>query len=374
MKKSLLALAVLGAFAGAASAQSSVTVYGVVDLGVAKGNGGTSQNNGSPGSLNATFNPGAKAYQVRQSRGSRLGFRGNEDLGGGLSAQFLIEHRFTPDNGAAAATFWDGGSYVQLTHAAAGSVYLGRWYTPIFWVNLKTDPFGYDGVGQAGVKGLAGYYTGGQVTGGSGVRTSNTVGYKTPTWGGFTVNLATGLGEGAAGVGRTDGINAEFTSGPIYVGAGYEKVNGGAPSANVTAPTGAIVNGDGASVFNVGAAYNFGFIRPIAYFAQSKNGLGNSKTNTYWHLGLTAPVGPGVIKALYSQLDPEVTSGVLLSASATVPPFSGAQTANLKQTKIAVGYDYFLSKRTRVYADYSTGKEDTKTNNNAYNIGIRHDF
>ncbi len=343
MKKSLLALAVLGAFAGAVSAQSSVTIYGVVDEGITKGNGGTATNNGGNGT--------SKAWQVKQARGSRLGFRGNEDLGGGLSAQFLIEHRFTPDNGAAAATFWDGGTYVQLTHAAAGSVYLGRWYTPAFWVALKTDPFGWDGVGQVGSKAWAGY-----LTGGSGVRTSNTVGYKTPNWGGFTVNLATGLGEGTTG--RTDGVNAEFTSGPIYVGVGYEKVSGG-PATTATS-----ANGDGASLINVGAAYNFGFIRPIVYFGQSKLGVGNSKTNTFWEVALTAPAGPGNIKFAFGVLDPESTVNI------------GAvlQTANQKQTKAAIGYDYFLSKRTRVYADYSAAKEDNRTNNSVFNLGVRHDF
>src|SRR5687768_3851499 len=119
MKKSLLALAVLGAFAGAASAQSSVTIYGSVDMAVMKSNGGTAGNNGNP-------NGTTKAWTLNQSNGSRLGFRGNEDLGGGLSAQFQIEHRFTPDDGNAATPFWAGRSYVQLSSASAGRVYLGR--------------------------------------------------------------------------------------------------------------------------------------------------------------------------------------------------------------------------------------------------------
>src|SRR6185503_18517156 len=140
MKKSLLALAVLGAFAGAASAQSSVTIYGSLDLAVTKGNGGTAANNGANGT--------SEAWIMKQSASSRLGFRGNEDLGGGLSAQFQIEHRFTPDDGAAANPFWAGRSYVQLTSAAAGSVYLGREYDPAFWPAVKSDPFGWDGVGQ----------------------------------------------------------------------------------------------------------------------------------------------------------------------------------------------------------------------------------
>jgi predicted porin len=128
MKKSLLALAVLGAFAGAASAQSSVTIYGTVDLAVAKSNGGNA-NNPTQGGINTQSN----SYQVIQGHANRLGFRGNEDLGGGLSAQFQIEHRLTPDDGAAANPFWAGRSYIQLSSATAGRVYLGRDYTPAFW-------------------------------------------------------------------------------------------------------------------------------------------------------------------------------------------------------------------------------------------------
>ena len=348
MKKSLLALAVLGAFAGAASAQSSVTIYGVVDMGITKGNGGTAPNNGA--------NSTSKAWQVKQARGSRLGFRGNEDLGGGLSAQFLIEHRFVPDTGTVTPSatttspnFWDGGSYVQLTHAAAGSVYLGRWYTPAFWIALKTDPFGWDGVGQVGSKAWAGFLT--PTTNGAGVRTTNTVGYKTPSWGGFTANVAVGLGE--ANIPRDTGLNAEFTSGPIYAGLGYEKVSGNGSPAAGQVTTGNPV--DGNSLVNFGFAYNFGVIRPIFYYGRSKTGAGSVNTNKFWQLALTAPIGPGVLKAQYFDLDP--------------------QGATNSENKFSIGYDYFLSKRTRIYVDYAAAKkEGAFTNNTAFDLGIRHDF
>src|SRR5262245_51148723 len=126
MKKSLLALAVLGAFAGAASAQSSVTIYGSLDLGIAKSNGGTAGNNGGQAGNGAQ----AKAWTLQSANAPRLGFRGNEDLGGGLSAQFQIEHRFNPDTGQVnnLGIFWQGRSYMQLSSAAAGRIYLGRDY------------------------------------------------------------------------------------------------------------------------------------------------------------------------------------------------------------------------------------------------------
>ena len=96
MKKSLLALAVLGAFAGAASAQSSVTLYGKLDLGFAKAAGSADK-------------------QVADGSRSRVGFRGVEDLGGGLKALFQFEHRFNPDDGTVTnAAFWYGISTVGL--------------------------------------------------------------------------------------------------------------------------------------------------------------------------------------------------------------------------------------------------------------------
>ena len=357
MKKSLLALAVLGAFAGAASAQSSVTIYGQIDQGITKGNGGTAPNNGANGT--------SEAWQLKQAHGSRLGFRGNEDLGGGLSAQFLIEHRFAPDTGqvnpsavSANPNFWDGGTFVQLTSAAAGSVYLGRWYTPAFWVNLKTDPFGYDGVAQVGTKGLAGYLA--PTTNGGSVRTNNTVGYKTPNLGGFTANAAVGLGE--ANIGRDTGFNAEYTAGPIYAGLGYDKVSGaGTLAVGQTAAGNAV---DGNSLVNIGFAYNFGFIRPIVYFARSKTGAGSVNTNKMAQVALTAPIGPGVLKAMYLRFKPQDAKN---------------------EQKFGIGYDYFLSKRTRLYADYAQAKKDGVnaaavpagtgySNNSAFNLGVRHDF
>lgn len=359
MKKSLLALALLGAYAGGAWAQSSVTIYGIIDESVARGNGGTAGT--TPGATpGAARTAGAaalvdKAWQVRDGGpGSRLGFRGNEDLGGGLSAQFLIEHRFSPDTGAQNGTpFWMGGSYVQLTSSAAGSVYMGRWYSPIFWISLKTDPFGYGGISQVGTLTFANYLNPSAV--GPGARTTNTAGYKTPNLGGFTANLAVGLSEGAT-VGRDVGFNAEYTAGPIYAGIGYDKVSGGTPTFSGT--TGAV---DGNSVVNAGFAYNFGFIRPMVAYAKSKTRTGSVVDSNALSFGLTAPVGPVVVKAQYTQRNTDAA------------PAAGVA-VDVKLKKLGLGVDYFLSKRSKVYLDYAQVKETNLTNNNAFALGVRHDF
>lgn len=356
MKKSLLALAVLGAFAGVASAQSSVTIYGIIDQSVAKGNGGTAGVSTGVAALGTS-----KAWQVRDGGpGSRLGFRGNEDLGGGLSAQFLIEHRFSPDTGstntgtqpAATSAFWFGGSYAQLTSKAAGSVYLGRWYSPAFWISLKTDPWGYGGISQVGALTFANYSNPSAV--GLGARTTNTVGYKTPNWGGFTANVAVGLGEG--GTGRDVGVNAEYTSGPIYAGLAYDKVTGG--PATFSATSGAV---DGNSLIVAGFAYNFGFIRPMVSYATSETRTNSAVDSDTLSFGLTAPAGPGLIKAQYTQRNTDAA------------PLAGVA-ADIKLKKLGLGYDYFLSKRTKLYVDFAQVKETSQTNNNAFALGVRHDF
>jgi predicted porin len=326
MKKSLLALAVLGAFAGAASAQSSVTIYGSIDQAVSRGNGGTATNQGANGT--------SKAWLVRQSNTSRLGFRGNEDLGGGLSAQFQIEHRFNPDDGAQnAAVFWQGRSYVQLSSATMGRVYLGREYTPAFWPAVKSDPFGWDGVAQGGMTMFAGYAST------SGSRVNNTVGYKTPNFGGFTVNAAVGLGEGVTS--RANGFNAEYGAGPIYAALGFEKLTGG-PAAT-----------DGNSLVNLAFHYDLGMVKPMAYVARAKVAAG-TLSNKYWQIGALAPVGPGNVKAFYGRLDPAGANNV--------------------QNKLGLGYDYALSKRTNLYGDVSFAKEDQRTNNRAFALGVKHTF
>lgn len=349
MKKSLLALAVLGAFAGAASAQSSVTIYGSIDLAVTKGNGGTAANNGANGT--------SKAWIEKQSNSSRLGFRGNEDLGGGLSAQFQIEHRFTPDDGAVPSTqpFWQGRSYVQLSSTTMGRVYLGREYTPAFWIQNKSDPFGNDGVAQFGAAiSYAGFNTPSTVvTSGTNTRTSNTVGYKSPNFNGLTVNAAVGLGEAA--VPRDTGFNVEYAAGPIYAGFAYEKLNG------LTAAA-----GDGNSLVNLALHYDFGMVKPIFYYARAKV-AGGTLTNKTALIGALAPIGPGNLKVGYARETRE----------AVAPNTLG----NI--SKFGLGYDYPLSKRTNLYADVSVVRQNddvtagvvtSYTNNRAAAFGVKHTF
>jgi predicted porin len=333
MKKSLLALAVLGAFAGAASAQSSVTIYGLVDLAITKGNGGTAPN--------VAANGLSEAYIMKQSSSSRLGFRGNEDMGGGLSAQFQLEQRFTPDDGVESTPLYGGRSFVQFTHSAAGSIYMGREYGPEFWPAVKTDPFGWDGVAQISSMQYAGYST--ALNGASSVRTSNTAGYR-GKFGPVSAQLAVSLSEGSATAGRVVGGNVEYAGGPIYVGVGFSNTTDG--------------TNDGHRLVNIGGAYDLGMVRPILYYGQSKVGPAGNVTGKDFMVALTAPIGPGKLKAAWSRLDPNDVVN------------------NDRITKIGLGYDYSLSKRSNVYVDYGRGTSQAPgtTTNQAVAVGMKHVF
>src|SRR5206468_9152573 len=133
MKKSLLALAVLGAYAGVASAQSSVTLFGTLDVG--------------PKYLKNSGRARQLSEQTDGINSSELRFQGIEDLGGGLKAGFNVRSGMNPDTGTANAKFWNRRSTVSL-YSNAGELRLGRDYVPTFWTQALFDPFGFNGIGS----------------------------------------------------------------------------------------------------------------------------------------------------------------------------------------------------------------------------------
>src|SRR5438105_2978235 len=193
MKKSLLVLAILAAQAGLASAQSNVTLYGVVDLGIER----------------TSLSPGASVLRLSSGiqSGSRWGLKGKEDLGGGLSAAFQLESGFDASTGAPG----QGGrafgrqAWVGL-NGGFGSLKLGRQYTPIFGALDTIDPFGTGITGDG--SGISAVFRG------YGVRMDNAVNYSTPSMGGFSAEAAYGFGEvpGSTSVGSQYGLSGTYAS------------------------------------------------------------------------------------------------------------------------------------------------------------------
>lgn len=319
MKKSLLALAVLGAFAGAAVAQSSVTLYGRVDLSVGKGSGVSDK-------------------RMANGSGSRLGVRGTEDLGGGLQALFNIEHRYNADTGAisSAARFWHGRSIVGL-QGGFGQVVLGREYSTAFLQSqLVADPWGWDNVVNGTMGGSGGNSN---VTGGGIVR----VRYDSA----LTYRIsASGFSFGAQIAEASDSIDnfgsrpinfaVSYAAGPLTAGFGYERTG--------------VEGVEKAKWMTLNAAYSFGSFKVGGLLGRGDHANGDSRKS--WLLTATAPVGAGEFRASYGRLKGD--------AGTLSKPF-------------ALGYHYSLSKRTTVYADLLNDSESASSKT-GYDFGIKHNF
>lgn len=313
MKKSLLALAALTAFAGAASAQSSVTLYGRVDLSFNKAVGNDAKN-------------------ISNGSGSRLGFRGVEDLGGGLSAFFNIEHRFNADTGADSSgnvRTWNGRSLVGL-RGGFGEVAFGREYTTAFLgTQLIADPWGWDTVAaQNGITGLGGIAK---------VRNDSSITYKI---------AASGFSFGAQIAEQADAINnfqskplnfnLGYAAGPLNVSFGYEK----------TGREGA----GNEKMWSAQASYNFGAFKPGFYYG--KGTALNGADHKGMMFTVTAPMGAGEFRASYGNLKANDTQ---------------------VSKRLAAGYHYSMSKRTTLYVDFANDSE-AATSKSAYDVGIKHAF
>jgi predicted porin len=291
MKKSLLALAVLSAFAGAASAQSSVTLSGRVDAGVIRSNGQWSMG-GSQSGYNA------------------LTFSGREDLGGGMNAFFTLNHRFRINTGevnnpGGASNFYRN-VFVGLG-GGFGDVRLGRMLMPLQEWNGAFDAFdtGY----------VSSTHTGGiNAT----VRATNAIYYRSPSLGGLFVHAAIAAGEGqingecGCGVGATSerpvGFAVGYAGGPFRAVLAYDR------------------NGVKEKTWGLYGGYNAGFANFMAQYEKGDKALGALDV-ARWSLSAKVPLGAVTFKAGYTKWSDEDVK------------------------KLGVGLQYDLSKRTNLYTD-----------------------
>ena len=310
MKKSLLALAVLGAYAGVASAQSSVTLYGTVDV-----NGRYVKNDGS-----------SKRMSLSQDgiNSSQLGLRAIEDLGGGLKAGFNIISGVNPDTGTANAKFWNRRSTISL-FSQAGELRLGRDYVPTFWNLTLFDAFGTNGLGDS--------TTTSQLY--NGTRSDNAIQYFLPSnIGGFYGQFMLAAAEGGSNADRPAryvGGRVGFAAGPFDVAGSYSQERYAA-AGNVTSshPGGlalAMPNGGEHKTWNVGGSYDFGVAKLLAYYDHES--IPNASEKRFSVSGVV-PLGQGEVHVGYdrSKLD--------TARDRTV-------------SEIKATYQYNLSKRTAMY-------------------------
>ncbi|WP_292937789.1 porin [Noviherbaspirillum sp.] len=356
MKKSFLALAVLAAFAsiaGSAAAQSSLTIYGVVDAGIDHQTGGV---NGAVTKLSSGM-----------QNSNRIGFKGVEDLGGGASALFVLENGFGVDTGSAlqGGALFGRQAFVGLK-SNLGALTMGRQYTPIFGALCgELDPFS---CGLAGTAANLMSQGGTPTGGGNAARTNNSVKYATPLVAGFSADVTYGFGEvaGNTSAARTVGAQLGYTNGKLTVRLAHNNVN------DITASTSAkttVLGGKyncGAATVHLAYAINKG-----AYTGNTNVPLADSRDVL---LGVSVPFGASTFLASY-----------IRKSDKTV--------ASNDANQIALGYTYALSKRTNVYTSYaridntvanragSAGGFYTVGNateggsgDRAFNVGVRHTF
>ncbi|MBT2337324.1 porin [Variovorax paradoxus] len=335
MKKSLTAFAALAA-CGLASAQSSVTLFGVVDAGVTY-QSATSRDTATGASVKSSKTSLANSGY----NSSRIGFRGTEDLGGGLAASFWLEAPITNDDGATGISTFSRRSTVSLS-GGFGELRLGRDYTPTFWNDTVFDPFGTNGSGSSVINTVSGS-TG--LNNANYVRASNSVGYfLPPNLGGFYGQLQYSLHENAS-TDATSTTAATSSTAGRYVGGRFGYANG---PLDVALGVGQSTAVDTTALerkvqtINLGASYDFGPVKLYGELSNVKNkfdlAAGNSHDSYNGYLiGASMPVGAGMIRASYSQV--RYNEGA-----------AGITGEDPLARKFAIGYVHNLSKRTALYA------------------------
>jgi len=345
MKKSLIALAVAGAFAAPAmAATSNVDVYGLMHFAI------------------EDTNVNGQDLQVTD-RVSRIGFKGSEDLGGGLKAIWQIEQQINATNSAnttvttstATITTSGGHSYTH-NHTASvgngafggaglrntfiglsgsfGTVLMGRHDTPYKLGTLSLDPFvdtmaDYNAMpdGVALVNATHDY------------RSPQAIAYISPTWSGFHFAVAAIATNTAANLNNNDTFDAVsatavYSNGPLFASLSYQDVN---------------VLGANDTATKLGLGYTFGDAK-VGFIYEDVE-----KTEANWLINGVYNMGPIALKAEYGRSNPDA---------------AGAPTKNA----YALGVDYNLSKRTTAYALYTRGDDKVASSVSGYAIGLKHSF
>lgn len=359
MKKSLLALSVIGAFAGVAHAQSSVTIYGLVDTGVSYNSNVTKAAPGTGTGNKFALNSGV-------INGSRIGFKGVEDLGGGLNAVFQLETGFSNDTGAndaATGELFRRKSVVGLS-GGFGTVLAGRQTDFLDDVGALTSVADFGGIVQNVGSGAARL---------QGTRTNNSIRYNTANLNGFTGSLIYGFGEkaGKTSDGQAYGIGGKYENSGLALAAAYYQSKGnGADTGTTAAPA----EKTALKTFTLAASYQLNeAARVYANWSRTKNPVSTTieKQDSY-------DLGGSYL----------LSNNIKLIGSVQHARLTQIGASKGKLTQVNLGADYLLSKRTDIYTVVSylkakdtvnpgIGKDNRgefNGNQTAVNVGIRHRF
>jgi predicted porin len=325
MKKTLIALAAVAA-TGAAFAQSTVTIDGQVDLGVVK----------PIGANGARIDVTNGANQIR--------FRGSEDLGGGLRANFILAQRFSPESGlndgsANGRPTFQGETTVGLS-GGFGSVKIGRALTALGGPVNLTDPWGTLQQGSLAVL-ASGYSADPRQPDSAGLARTDAIHYTTPSFSGFSGSVSYGFKNSTAGAPtlNTDAFTSlwlAYAAGPLYIGGGAES------------------NRRNDDISTILGTYDFGMFKLGGGYGRVENAAGTEYKN--WNIMGIVPLGAVTLKLGYAKSVEDTTDTDVTK-------------------KFGIGVDYPLSKRTLIYVSYGRNNAiAAPASKSGYDLGIRHTF
>jgi predicted porin len=333
MKRTLVVAAISTLAAGAALAQSSITVYGRLNA-----------------SMEYQDNIGTDGKQaVLQNNASRLGFKGSEDMGGGLKAIFLFEHRFNVDTGTVTNSdlsspfsgFWAGDSFVGLESASLGTFRMGRMTSAAYYATADYISFHNHDTGTS-ADALYTYLG----------RDKNTIAYLSPAFGGFTFEGSVSAGEGNGDDRKVWGLAANFDGGAFQAGAGYEQ------------------NEPGDSQFAIRGNYTMGSLTFGGYYQRSDV----TDVRTFGINAGTRDAVRGSVMYTMGANEFHVNIG-------WADDWSNVSDSDAIQYTLA--YNYNLSKRTKLFAFYTEVDNSSALGYGAFApgldpssfaVGVRHNF
>lgn len=336
----MLAVSCIAFAASAAHAQSAaLTVYGVMDA-----YAGSLQNPGGA-RINAINNGGMTT--------SFLGFRGNEDLGGGLKAMFSIESYLSLDTGAVPRfpndSHWNRAAWVGL-QGAYGTVSLGRQGTILAGATFRYSPF-FNSVPFSPLLFQTATYL---LTGDTAWNRS--IKYVSPNLSGLTLGAQYTFANPAGPPGKhNSSISADYVNGPFAAGLVGERVATG-----LTFPAGGQVPAtlEQQTAWQAGASYDFKVLKLFAAAQTYSNDAAIDNDSRVYQIGVSVPAGPGVMLASVAHAD---------------TTFADNSPSVSRATSVA-GYHYFFSQRTSLYGLYRNDRLSTKGTGNSYALGMRHVF
>lgn len=370
-RTTIAAVALISSLSGIAAAQSTVTVYGLLDIAAGRFTGPATGVNAQDKSIYRIEGGGMST--------SFLGFRGSEDLGGGLAASFDLATFMRNDTGqvgrgdaipapvnVGADTFWSRAAWVGLSSSSLGRVRLGNVTSLMFFNSITSNAFG-DSTVFSPINLVT--FIGGPLTGGTGW--TNQVVVDSPVWGGFSASAARALSESQGGA--NSALRLAYAQGPLAGSIAWQSVKKNPLTfADGTSP-------NNTRSWQLAASYDFQAVKVYGHLGNIQNkGTEAAPLDVgyrIWGLSAAVVLGEGRLLAGYAQRKTQDVVGPVPATTAG---------GNVERRVVTVGYDHYLSKRTDLYAMAMNDRTQTRTlpvppttvsaSGSSVAVGIRHRF